>query len=949
MSKKAIRYNVSKKIAQLYKVIELLESTNVERDYRIEFLRSHYNQKIDATLDNYTATMEQLLATHPGAGSGIEDRVAAEFTSKYESMKADFDAFAASTAANLDQLHVREAAELESMSHDVDSLLSSFLDAQKRLDAACEDAKSRLKARVDELDIAFQEQALAHDSESQKRIETLKMENAEKLKALRDAHAQSLDALRNDPANFDFANKARESAQSLKEQVQGVKQSVEEERGKVNRMFQDTIAQVKSAKQAMIGIVKETSDGQVHAVSVIDELNAELKLMNENNFQSIAALRRQQTEEIARQRVETQKKMEEYKKVVEQNNEEAERRKDEMQNLFGRYETDAEAIAQKHREEIDAIAKKHEKEVKDASMLQERLHKDLMNLQENLLKIIQSFRRELGEEELETKRKLEAQEVTDAEHIEKKKQEYRQEIEDLERDIVRSRACGSENEANLRDQIVKMMKERDELGEKQRQRLQELEANHAKNVNELKQECERKRTELEKELKAETENVETANDNEVDSLQSEFDREYERVRQGLDASNDDKLLLLGKKLSDNTETDRMVLAFTIEYNKALETLSQTNLPPDDANKILAEMDRELDNLQSQVQAIQVNAAQQKITLIENWEMKMRNESSGVDRTSDTDDLDWGAIAEKRNEIDGLRHSTSDLIAELEASLKKMQEDHEYSTTALMNILALNQDQSQIEQLEQEVQSLVNGRGEEKKRQRQSDADAEEQMKKRIISEENEHRSRLQELNEAAKKASEEFQMKHDNLQAMVEKSLSNGNTHLSEQNSSYELDRHSSMQKFKEQMLALKEQLELLEHRRASQAKTFNEGIMALTDNFNYESKNIKKAQQEEMQKLETQRTEMSKFYDERISILEGTRDKTRGSFELMPSRESDLNEMRRLDAEARFLLEMLQKAIKELTEYKWMLTARDRDYSSRFGRGPAVGIYDARSPRTPR
>ena len=103
------------------------------------------------------------------------------------------------------------------------------------------------------------------------------------------------------------------------------------------------------------------------------------------------------------------------------------------------------------------------------------------------------------------------------------------------------------------------------------------------------------------------------------------------------------------------------------------------------------------------------------------------------------------------------------------------------------------------------------------------------------------------------------------------------------------------------------------------------------------------------MKKYKTQQQELIKFYDERIGILEENRDKFRRSYEMMPSRESDLEEMRRLDSEARLRLDLVQKAVKDLTEYRWMLTARERDYSNRFGRGPAVGIYDMKSPRTPR
>ena len=914
----------------------------------MQILRKRYWDTIDSIFSQFTRIMQELLVQAEEESTTIETNLSNEFNTKYSSLKSEFDTFIASTGSNLTQFDEHQSSELSLLKSEALSILSSFSDAQKDLDSHCLAAKEHLKSSVAELDIQFQQQALAHDEEAQRRIDDLKASNLARLAQLQQEHARDLTVLMSDRSTSILAAKVREEAANLLSQVHSMANSIETQRSSVSNALNDAITRTKNAREYMITILKETSDFQAKSVLELEELQAELKLLNENNVQALASLRRLHVEEVAKQRDAVQQKIDEYKRLVDTNTGDVESKNRELRTMFGRNETDVEEITRRHKEEIEAIARKHEFEVKQASKLEEQLHKDLMNLQENLMKIKEGFRRELQEASLESEKKFEAQEIMNNEDMENERERNKNEILEMEREIAKSRVCGSENESTLKATIEKLEKERELLRDVHMKRVREFEMEHEIRVRDLERECQKNIEDFEEKQRNELAEIEKTNENDVKLLEETLLEEFGRVQEGLGSSNNEQLSMLQSKLKDNSEKDRVVLTFTIEYNKALETLSHVPLPSSDPNRILMEMDSEIDTLEKELESMQVSFGRQKISLVENWEKQIKTEGEPRPQSCD-DEMDWNQLAKMKEEIETLRQSTKDKEIELQKMLCKLQEDHAYSMKALNNILALATDQGEITEKEKALQDLLSESVDGKKVQKERDLEMLEALRQKIAHEETGHKSRIAELEQSKKKSIEEFCSKREQIQMMIEKSLTKGTTNVAESNSDYEIGRYNATQKFKEQMLALKEELELLEQRRASQAKSFDERLTSLTDNFNYEVKTLKQVQGQEMKKYKTQQQELIKFYDERIGILEENRDKFRRSYEMMPSRESDLEEMRRLDSEARLRLDLVQKAVKDLTEYRWMLTARERDYSNRFGRGPAVGIYDMKSPRTPR
>ena len=123
--------------------------------------------------------------------------------------------------------------------------------------------------------------------------------------------------------------------------------------------------------------------------------------------------------------------------------------------------------------------------------------------------------------------------------------------------------------------------------------------------------------------------------------------------------------------------------------------------------------------------------------------------------------------------------------------------------------------------------------------------------------------------------------------------------------------------------------------------------MLTLTNNFNDNSNRMANEHALEMKTIQAQWNEVFAFYDEKAKNIQYQRNKIKFSCEDTLSRRCELDQMRKLNAEARIRLDLVQKAAKDLSEYRWMMQARDKNYNSQFGKDLTVGIYDLRSPRT--
>jgi ABC-type transporter Mla subunit MlaD len=178
---KALKFNVSRKLSQLEKVVHLVQGQIAERLYQIEFLHSEYDPQTEQNLSVYATRMSSIQKEADEERDKLIQKVEKLYNRKLEVLTEEAQNYGRASTATLTQFQSKLTDEITELAKQTQQISESLMSRTTAVDSFVETAKQIIAAEIKRLNEKHRQAMHSHDEESAERLSALAEESRKRI------------------------------------------------------------------------------------------------------------------------------------------------------------------------------------------------------------------------------------------------------------------------------------------------------------------------------------------------------------------------------------------------------------------------------------------------------------------------------------------------------------------------------------------------------------------------------------------------------------------------------------------------------------------------------------------------------------------------------------------------------------------------------------------------
>ena len=941
---KALKFNVSKKLGQLHKVIQLFRSQIADREYQLEYLHQNYDPKINTNLGEYKTKMEAIQQIADDQTKEALEKIEKLYKRKQEVLIEESKNYVTAATENLEQFQEKMIGDIDEIERQVKLCRTQLDNKMMAVDTFVDKAKKKLEADIKKMNETFKLEAKAHDEESKKKMAQLVADSKAKIENLKEQHKKDLEELtKSFQGGTGAETKVIEKLRTLKQQLSHMKTVLAGTRDNVSDL-------IKTRKQQGAESRKRLADLAAELRKLMDGHGLSLDQMNQDYEKGLEDQKKEQEQmkadiEAKKQEHEAakQKKAEEQEQERVQMNQELEDAKLRNQSNFSSADEAMKALNEQHAKELTKLRAQHEGSVKDWEVKLAQRHKEVLALQDDLVKQKQKVMDELKQTKKKNEIDIRALEDIQQNEIQYQINEFNKQMSEIQ-DQINSILEGGNAESQKSKGILQQLRdEKERLLREYSEAVSKYDQEHAKAIESLTNANSQELAEMTKKNATELETTAKKDDDECDALKKQLDEEFEKEKQQFEDQYKSKLKDVETLRQERSEIEKIASEFMQKCQQQEAQLNSIVAPDIENIDLFRKLDEGIQELTKQQGELLTIIATQKRALKMEWDSKIDQEnerhSMRVVRSSVGTEKEQKRLA-LLQEIGDVSQFRKDEEQKLNAELERMKQEHERQIAALSQELTSAQSTDEADRLELELARIRKERNEQRDDIETSKNQMEIQLKQRIIDEKERHSAAIDELEDKIEASNAYKSDAVKKIQQQMEESKTNAENSCADFQAKSEDALKRMLEAHIKKIDALVKDFEATKDQLAKNGAAFQKKLKDTRSQNQSSIDEYIRRSKTEAEKREADWNEMRLFYDEKISVLTKKRDEAIQVYEQRPPRQSEIDIIERLQNALQLKSTQLQTALKEYQEYRALMVHQEREYNSRFGKGPKVGVF---------
>lgn len=937
---KAAKFNVSKKLAQLNKVIALFKIQNQEREFRLKYLHDFYDPQIEKALNDAWEYKKNISENLDSEKTERFNKYQGQYEEKSQTLISDIEV----CSQKLNEAHQNKLQAIEKETTTQKSLLKNLIEnSQTKKDnylKNIEAIKSEISEKIKLAREKYQAERNAHFVEAEKRMQQCKKESEERINQLQADHRDKLIQTRG-------ANKTTVKLDSSKlgPGVQRLSATAQLLIGHKNKLMglkettQKVLSSTKSQIDKEISDIKTISDENKDLLS---RINQQIDEIEKPNQESLDKLRQSQKDQLQQFSELENQQQNELNQLIQDDQKELDQLKLKNKDALAQYNAIFGTLNKEQSVELEELQKRILALQSQAEQNQKNIKKEIKKVKAEFKKVKSALLQEL--EDLKKKNEVNrsdyGHELYQEREAEIKKHQIN--LEQMKKQIESLLGDDAKKIRNIKDNIKDLENNKETILSNNRDEISRFEQNDNDELSKLQSDFFNQSNELSREIAKSLEDFDKQNNQSINDLIESNNEAKEQHIQSLNIQNQNEIDQIQNAGFSKDEYNSLESKYQQEYDQFQNNLNQIQPPKLEDNAMYRKLISTIEQLNTEFSQHQKNHENEKDTILKNYnkeeldenkrhEEVMRPTSSGRVR----DQAKMGMM----KKLDDMRKLKQSEIDKYTAILNELIESHmkEMNQLEIERVRALQQET--IDKLKADLQREEN------------DGNRKEAE---LI-------SKYDTLSKKQNKEIEEtviyYIQQNTNQHALIDKLIAEF-----EQLKKELLDKISSIQvqsqfdldacqKGTDKLQAnMNSDHSMQVHQLLKEIESISQSIPVQKEKNENELKNNSSQRQNEIDEyVRSQRLDikekknqwkgMEEFFEERINVLTAERNKFKSMFESRPSRECDLENIEKLSEHLKRIQAQLQISLKDYSQYKAMYVEQEKKYNAMFGKNPKVGI----------
>lgn len=944
----ALKFNVSKKLSQLMRVIQLFSAQCADREFQIHYLQELYNPQIQQNLDIYRTRAAEIDSQIKSDQQALVNEIDSMYKNRYQDIKSELENYSVAASENIAQYQEKLLKDLDSIASQLKLITNGLEEKSNATETQCEEAKAKLSEEIKKLGEVQRQELLAHAKEAEKRLNQISEESEKKIKEVNEDHEKEMESVRDAfSKNADDFHDNVIKLRDLKTKVEMVKRTIESNRENVQQLIATRDAKVREGRKMVEQISNDIKDVGKSNEEKLKEFNDKMKEMGETHSIEVEKIKkeREEKQQDIKDKIDQARKSKEEE--IERFRHEIDKKMEQIKTNSNSFDESLQDLINKNNSEIDTLQKKLEAASKAATLKEEQKHKEINAVKDEYERDLQKYQKEFDELVQSHQETINAALEHHIAAMKAETEKFEMELSEIQKQIDELKEKEGEQGKNQKQELQNLIEQKNQLITEHssflKEHLEKLENDqtNAKSLNETERQTindESTKKKQEKQEKHEKKQIDITQKTETEylALEKKTEGEYQSYIDKINEeySKRDKIEALTKEYDLKIEEKMKIL-------NSIGTEDTTNHPK------FAELDKSIEELQTQKKDLDNIVSMQKASFIKENEMKIEQENQrhasemGVENGSNDNEK---MRIELMNSIEKAKKTEEEQKERSDKEAAEIKSQNEKEIDELTTQLNNAKDQSEVDQLTKNLANLKEEWEKEKETMKQTAKETISNLKMDIkrgdkefeidkqnvnIKKENQH-NQYQMMLRNLDNDYDEIKRKHDKA-VKEQRTLANNNTKQAKVNHSQRLD----------QMMA---DFEELKNQISKSNVTFHQQF---GQNRNKLQSQLDEYVRENKEKLEKHRNGwlgMRDFYDEKIQVLMKDLEGVIKKYENMPPRPQEASQIETLQMQIKTITMQLQNALKELKESRTMLKKQEEEYNKRFGKGPKVGVFTVSS-----
>lgn len=935
------KYNVSKKISQLNKVIQLFLSQIADRQYQIQKIKFYNESRISSVFENHFNTIASLSHEFYEFKDKTETDYSADYQAEFKKLNDDYHNLALLIDSSIQNL-ISEALNLNNEVNEIDvNAISKNQELQETFLKCHSKTFSFLQSKIKKM-----------DQDLRKEIETLEITSNNKLAELQRKSNDTID------------NLTKEYKQELSQlnSQKIIQIGLDETFLTSFQSFTSSFSQISNEFHLLRNNFPNSS-----TKSKINDLISEYQ----NNFDLFNKEERNLENELIQLIAEMSKEKDDLDDLYKESQVSKEKELIEKQKYL------VNLIEQNNNEYLDKInAAKLSSKVSNSSIkeLFDSLEKerndlivkfetvDKIQAKNDLNHIIQSIKIEDDQFALKIKEFQEMLQIHKEKHFVEKATVLSTHQEDLDnemehfktesqkiRQLIQTNTNSSNSMFNDQSQISYQIKsEKCRIIQKHTKLIDEFDMKKQNEINQIKSAYS---LEIEKIIQEENdilENVLQESKSIISSTENEFNQKKNEIVQ---YNKNKRFNLLNEILNEsqqiyNDAVTRIEQNYKELYDQESQKLAQIEPPSNSFN--FSSLNNQLNDLAMEKADKLRRISIGRTEINEKYEYEIQNEKLRHENYLN----EMKNKGRKLNGRDTLRQSLRFKIADVQKSresegdelkglLQQLQEIYQISIDKFQtNIFdEKNQTEKEINELTELLNKLI------------QESNDQIQQKNEICKSEVEiFTNELLETNKSLDSQKSDVEQSHQNMVNKFNNLFTSLNFQLFEitRNSTYNCNRYKEdylnmlqtiEKNHRNQLEQLNDQITQKKSMNTKQMIENNDNLQSMTKLHVEKIDSYKKEIEEMKKELMKKKNAMMEFLEEKFNIAINLNEEWKCKYSNRPSRESEIDIIDKLENHCKILTGILKSALKDITQYRKLNAAKEKEYNAKFGRNPSIGV----------
>ena len=939
----ALKYNVSKKLSQLMKVIQIFETQVEERKFQKQQINSQYLEMFQQLYDEYEAISKEATESTSKIETDVKNKCKAVYEGKFISLKDDFRK-TIENSQNSVQTREKEINEkLQQIQEEINNLLTSNKALTIGFESKINDIKKQLENDAKKEQEIYKKEKEAHDKEAAAKLQKLKENGEKQIKDIKEQHEKDKQELINASKNTKnlSSNKVLSNINDLKHKLEVLKQDIQK--------LRDTLKELQQNKNATTDENKTKT--KLLAREIVSIKNKGEKDVNEKNEmkKKLESERQKETDNLIITKKENKTKHEKEIKDLEQNikkqiemmKQEYSQKNDEFRSKFDNLDRDIQSIIEQREKELADVRKKHAQYVEKSSETQNQLHKSILAMKDANHNEIEKFKAHIQKLETDHENLMADTKVNHLSDIEKEEKDFEAKKKELQRKYEVLIAGSNSETAKQQKQLHDILNAIDENRVKYKQEIEDFE----KETENMKNKTNTNNSKELEQLKATNRQLYDKNEESdnatIEQAKSKYETAYNNEKKKLEDKYKTTMdSILKEELSNTVLSD--IDADMLNKFKSLQSKHDSYVDLEVKNDEFKYLDNEIEDLRKKQQQ---NSTEYENTLNKNRkeflskiEAEKQRHLNALEKDPENDPRD-DEIKSMEEQLQKKKEENKQNIEEMNAKIAAEEERHRQEILVQQKSLEQFNDTSEIDALREHIDSLRKEMEEANKQFNENEKNNEEKHKKEQEYARQCHISTLGSMQQEH----DEFKkmIQSQKIEKMKEKELARQtyNENLEKADKELKDKEVEEVDQHVKDMDVLTKKFADLKAELVKNGEAFNQKFKE-TEKINKTAiDEIDKRKSAEFDKAKNDWNALLEFYNEKITVLTKRRNKARQMMEKRPARQQEIDEAERLQGKLQLITQNLQTAMKELTEYRVILVSKEKEYQKRFGKSPKIGV----------